>query len=271
MSLSTLSAARADLPVFPGATLPEQLINGRNAALAALREYRPNLAFDVAQARENFAQVDAWMERNSGDLKATLEDPRVETLPERVKTAFNSDTAQNFVIAGFTIAAEGLGPWTSGAVAANLSESFARSDASDRLAVFGSVVKMKQSGYLDRLFRPQATSGFGLAPVVVWAIAVTTVLLASLLLTYLYRCKQLEMNNRTMRDLCEKAQASGDQKTVADCVAATKDLQVGDDMFGVASIGKAIVVGAVLLGGLYLAATLLPEMLAKRATSRRTA
>jgi len=270
VDLSALSAARADLPAFPGATLPEQLVNGRNAALAALRAYRPNLAFDVAAARQSFDQVDAWMERNSADLKATFEDPHVEALPERVKTAFDAVTTQNFVIAGFTIAAEGLGPWTSGAVAANVSESFARDDAAQRLAVFGSVVRMKENGYLDRLFRPQPTSGFGVAPVVVWAIAVTTVLLAALMLTYLYRSKQLEANNRLMRDLCEKAQAAGDQKTVLACLDATKDLQTGDDLFGLASIGRTLAIGAVILGGLYIAATLLPEVLAKRASARRT-
>lgn len=264
MSLVDLSVQRANLPTFPGATLPEQMVAGRNAALAILRLYKPDLAFDVDAASQNLRVIDGWAERNGATLEAVFADPNASALPEQVRLSFDNATAQQFVVAGFTMAAIGMGPWMSGAVAANTSEVWARDDAAARLRVFGAIVQMHQSGYLKSLFaQGQAAAGFGMIPVAyVVAIVVTTVLLAAVLAAYLYAVKQLEQNNRLMRDLCEKAQASGDQATTTACVEAAKGLQ-DSDLFGIKSIGKTVVVMAAIIGGIWLAATYGPGLLKK--------
>jgi hypothetical protein len=256
--LATLSMARAGLPSFPGSNLAEQLIAGRDQALAALRQYVPNLAFDPAGAQAVLNQVSAWEERNRNDLSAVLADPSVEALPGAVQISFGSDKAQQYVIAVFTQAAAGLGPWSSGRVASEVNSGqiiqsmWAKEDAQARLNVFGSIVKMQTDGYLRQLFQPpgSGTQGFGIAPVIVWAIAITVVALAAVILMQLYAAKKLEANNKTMTDLCKKAQADGDTATVSECIKAAADLQQGSIFPGLEGvISNLWKVGAVALVG----------------------
>jgi hypothetical protein len=116
--LATLAAGRAQLPVFPGATLPDQLAAGRAAAEAILQKYVPGFSYDQGLADATLAKIGVWEERNQADLQAALANPNTEKLPQAICLAFGSDMAQQFILAGFTRAAWGLGPWQSGAVAA---------------------------------------------------------------------------------------------------------------------------------------------------------
>lgn len=262
MALIDSSLSRAELPVFPGATFQEQLVNGRNAALAVLQKYKPNLSFDVNAARQNLRTITSWMERNSADLQTVMGDPSASALPERIRIAFDPKSAQNFVVASFTVAAVGLGPWISGAVIANTTPEFAKADAEARLRVFASILQMEKSGYLDSLFHAEESvlAGLGVPPAVLAAIVIGTVLLAAVVAACVYYVKQLEANNRVMRDLCEKAQASGDTATVRGCIEATKGLQ-DSDLFGAKSIANAVVLGAVALGGIWLLVTYGPGLM----------
>lgn len=267
MSLEAVSASRADLPTFPGASVLEQLLNGRAAALTVLLKYRPGLAFDLDAASQNFRAVDGWMERNGAELEKAMADENASVLPERVRLAFDKKTAQDFVIGGFTMAAVGLGPWVSGAVEANTSQEWARSDAQSRLRVFASIVQMEQTGYLRSLFSegPGAVAGLGVLPVVpiIVGVVVATVMLAAVYAVYCYSVKQVELNNRLMRDLCERAQQQGDKATVAACIEATKGLQ-NIDPFGLQSIGKTIALGLLVFGGVWAALTYGPALLKKK-------
>ena len=260
--LATLSLARAGLPSFPGASLPEQLLAGRDQALAALRQYVPTLAFDPAGAQAVLNQVSAWEERNRDALASVLADPSSEALPSAVQLSFGSDVAQQFVIACFTQAAQGLGPWTSGrvdreqSVGTTIQSAWAREDAQTRLNVFGSIVKMDQDGYLAQLFQPpgSGTQGFGIAPVIVWAVVVGVVALATVLLLTFYAAKKLDANNKTMTDLCKKAQSDGDAATVKACIDATADLQKGSIFPGidafVTNLWKVVAIAAVAYVGI---------------------
>jgi hypothetical protein len=249
--LATLSMARAGLPTFPGSTVAEQLLNGRDAALAVLRTYVPALAFDPGAAQSVLSQVSVWEERNRDALGQVLGDPSVEALPQALQLALGSDKAQQFVIAVFTQAATGLGPWASGTIGAEVAlgttiqKRWADEDALARLNVFGSIVKMDQDGYLAQLFQPpgQATQGFGMGPLVAlaWVVVVGVVALATVLLLQLYAAKKLEANNKLMGDLCKKAQASGDAATVAECIKATENLQQGSIFPGVDELVKGII------------------------------
>lgn len=276
--LAALSLARADLPVFPGNTLPSKLLAGRAAAEAALRKYVPDLAFDITAANAVLAKVDVWEERNRDVLQATLADPSATALPDAVKIAFDSATAQAFVIATFTRAAWGIGPWMSGAVGKEaltpgvktINPAWAQEDAGYRLQVFGAIVKMDEVGYLKALFEPPApgsTQGygaFGIAPVVVWAVVVAVVAIAALFLLYLYSSKRLADNNRLMQDLCDKAQKDGDADTVKQCIEATRSLQAESMIPGVGDLASGLVKVAAIVGLVWVGFQVIPPLLKKR-------
>jgi len=274
--LAMLSVDRAGLPDFPGATVSEQLLAGRNAALAVLRKYVPTLSFDVTAADEVLRAIEAWEERNSAALSSTLQNPSAAALPEQIRLAFGSDKAQQFIIAVFTRAAVGLGPWTSGRVSAEVSlgqmpgvsDTWARTDAAYRLRVFGGIVRMEQTGCMQHFFVDPSVkcgaSGLGVAPLLVWAVVVAVVLVAALVLMFIYSARRLDENNRLMRTICERAQADGDKATVAQCVQATKDLQAESMIPGlgeaISSLGKLVGVGLLA----YAALKYGPELWKKR-------
>lgn len=269
--LADLAVSRASLPLFPGTSYPEQLANGRGMAEAILRQYVPDLSFDVARAEETIRQVAAWQERNQAVLDTSFADASATHLPAQACLALGSDRAQAYILAQFTLAASGLGPWMSGAVAREVEQGvriqlrWAQEDAQTRLQVFGAIVKMETDGYLKTLFRqpapgtPQTScgsgaSGFGFVPVVIWAVAVVLIAVAALFLVYRYAAERMQANNRLLADLCKEAQKRGDQETIAKCVDATRALQA--DVPGLSevssAVGKAVVVAAVVGAGYLL-------------------
>ena len=252
-----LDRVRNRLPAFPGATVREQLINARAQTHAVLLQYVPDLKFDVSEARDVMSQVNAWVERNRQELEQAMQSAE-HTLPEWLALNMgSSDQVQQWVIANFTMAAAGLGPWESGKVdqlaldpASDVSQHWAASDAQLRLNTFGMIIKMEQDGELAYIFRgpPSGTQGFG-AVLPVWAIIVIVIGLAAVV-TYLYlESRKLELNNKLMRDICERAQREGDKETVAMCIKATKELQESTPWQQVIEqTGKV----ALILGGGYL-------------------
>lgn len=215
----------------PGASLPEQLVAGRNAALQVLRIYVPGFAYDVGAADAQMRQIDAWAERNSAAL-GDIMSSSAEQLPEQLRLQMGSERAQSWILSSFTQAAAGLGPWTSGAVSQMASrlelinERWARADAAQRLDMFALIVKLERDGALRAIFVPPpgAASGFGALPV--WAIVVVIVALAAALVTGVVLWRRIELNNRLMRDICERAYADHNEAIVAKCIEATRDLQV---------------------------------------------
>lgn len=252
----SLDRIRSRMPVFAGATVREQLLNARAQTHAALLKYAPDLKFDVGEARDVMSQVNAWVERNRGDLEEAMKSSG-QTLPEFL--AFNmgsSEQVQQWVIANYTVAAQGLGPWEAGKIdrlasdpQSDVSQHWAASDAQLRLNTFGMLIKMDSDGELAYIFKdPQGMQGFGAFPV--WAIIVIAIGLAAVV-TYLYlESRKLELNNKLMRDICERAQAEGDTKTVEMCIKATRDLQASTPWkMVVEQVGTV----ALYLGGGYLA------------------
>lgn len=223
--LGLLAISRAGLPDFPGASYQEKLESGRQQALAALGKYVPTLGFDVAGADQVLRQVDAWEERNQAALEAAFADPSMQTLTDQIALSLSPKTAQAFLVACYTRAAYGLGPWRSGAIT-QISDTWAQTDAETRLQVFGGIVKMDQDGFLAQLYASSSTQGygaFGLGPVA--AIVIVAIAWAAIYAVYLSANKRLDANNRTMQQLCADAQARGDTDTVQKCVEATADLQ----------------------------------------------
>jgi hypothetical protein len=254
---AALARLRAEgLPQFTGVTVPDQLQNGRDQARAVLLKYVPALKFDLIEARDVMSHVDAWVERNQEDLAAVMGAPE-KNLPQWLQTQLgNSQQVQQWVIANFTVAAAGMGPWMSGRVASMVSrgeatQDWADQDAAARLDAFAMIMKMDADGDLALIFRgPEAVSGFGVAPVIIWAIVVAVVALAAVVATYFFIARRLELNNALMRDICAKAQADGDTATVNKCIEATRDIQVSTPWEGVTKeVGKV----ALILGAGYLA------------------
>jgi len=264
--LAALSVQRSNLPRFgqPGDNYATQLMIGRDAAFAAIKKYVPDLSYDESAASKTLRDIDVWEQRNRSELTVVMSDQSASALPTKIQTSLGSDKAKAFIVAVFTTASSGLGPWVSGAVGSaasmggKVNTEWARVDAETRLQVFGGIVKMEADGQLSKFFVPPGgTSGFGLVPpVVVWAVVVAAVAIASLVLVYLYAAKRLEMNNKLMRDLCESAQMSGDKDTVAACIGATKELQ-SQGFVPTSWIGT-VLFGGVLVGGIYVAAKYAP-------------
>ena len=261
--LGLLAISRAGLPDFPGASYQEKLANGRAAALAALQKYVPAMTFDPGGADTVLRQVEAWEDRNAAALEAAFNDPSMETLTNDIALSLSPATAQAFIVACYTRAAYGLGPWGSSLIT-TVSPTFAQADAETRLQVFGGIVQMDNDGFLAQLYAPpQSTSGFGLAPLGFLVIAV--VALAAILAVYLYANKRLDANNRVMAELCKTAQAQGDQAAIDKCIDATKDLQMAG-LFPGFGTGLGTVVGlAAILGLVWLGWQFLPRGAGERA------
>jgi len=257
------------LPQFPGATIPEKLFNGRAHAEIILRKYVPGFVYDEDNAREVMSRVNIWVMRNEASLNTVMASSSTSMPHALQETMGNSNLVQQWVIANFTLAAQGLGPWQSGRVGAEvanpkskISGAWADTDAQSRLDSFGMILKMERDGDLEYIFRgPSAVSGtgFGIANVVVWAIVVTVVMFAAVVLTYYYMSKRLELNNAIMKELCEKAQEEGDKATVDKWLEASRDLQMASPWKSLTSaVGRV----ALILCGTYLAAQyLLPFIL----------
>ncbi len=244
------------LPQFAGASVPEQLQNGREQARAALLRYVPALKFDLVAARDVMSHVDAWVERNQDDLANVMASPEKD-LPNWLQTKLgNSDQVQQWIIANFTVAAAGMGPWTSGRIAAlvdkgEVTQQWADADAQARLDAFAMIVKMDADGDLRYIFEgpPQGAAGFGAVPLV-WAIVVAVVAIAAVVATYFFIARRLELNNALMRDICQRAQQEGDTATVQKCIEAARDIQVSTPWEGLTKeLGKV----ALILGGGYIA------------------
>ena len=288
-SLLSQSELRAGLPDFVGATLVDKLVNGRNEAAARLGKYTSTLRYAPAAAADLLHEIKAWQDRNYALLDTYMKNPATDTLPEQVAFEFGPKKAQALVVAGFSEAARGLGPWISGDLQRSMGldpaipEPWVRADAKHRLQVFGSIVKMDDDGDLDKIFHPeqasaQEPSGLGLLPAVVaavgakWlivALILTFIATVALFLVYTYSMEQLRLNNKIMADRCKSAEERGDIETVRQCIAAAADLQKHNPL---SELAPMIMRYAILGGGIYLAITIgVPALGRASAKARREA
>lgn len=263
MSLVRASERRlsGELPVFPGRTIVEQLQNGRRAAEAALRRYVPNFRYDREQAAAVMHEVGAWAERRSPALTEAL-DPATNpsnTLPQQLQLELGAVKTQQFVIASFTQAAVGLGPWQSGEIGrliggagtevggTRIDQQWARQDAQLRLRTFGIIVSLERRGELKAIFRPPQppTAGLGaLATGTLVLLAIVTAILAAAVVSFLVIDRQMARNNQLMRDICLRAEGAGNKAVMDECVRAARGLQ--DDPFS--KIADKLLTGALVFG-----------------------
>ena len=235
---SSLSRVQGDLPDFaPGADYPTKLRTGMLASGELIKKYVPGFTFDTASAEQAVRDIDAWAERNQNELSQIMATTQND-LPAALQIALGKKGVQDFLIAGFVTAAQGLGPWQSGKVAeyanagvmvgdTRVTQEWADADARQRLQVFGLIVKLENDGKLAEIFSTEATNGLGIPIGIVIVIAIAIVALAAVICCYLYLSKRMELNNQTLREMCLKAQAEKDQRTVDECLKISQELQEG--------------------------------------------
>ena len=99
---------------------------------------------------------------------------------------------------------------------------------------------------------PFALVGWGLAVIAI--IAVATVAFAAIVITTIYLWHRTNVNNRLMRDLCQKAQDEGRDAVVQSCIEATRDLQqeTVTSQVGSVVLKVALAVAAMYVGGKYV-------------------
>lgn len=281
LSLAQLSAGR----ISPGLTavmgewdinapLPVRLALGRAAARQSLQRYVPEfLGIDAAEAEAQMRDIDAWAARNEAALSAIMASPATE-LPEQLQLQMGAQRAQQFFLANFAQAAAGIGPWESGAVeraAADpnepaVTEAWARDDAQRRLAMFALIVKLDRDGTLGPIFQPPTAALGAIAP---WLIVVVLVVVAAALVTGITLWRRIEVNNRLMADLCEKARQAGDTATVRKCIEAASDLQrVKGPNDAVVAAVTVVGVAAVVWAGLRYGLPLLERRSAAKGSRR---
>lgn len=247
------------MPDFPGATYADKLAAGRAQAEQALRKYVPDFKFDLAAAEAAMADIDAWAERNGEQLGDAI-DPTVNTgddLPENMRLQMGAKRAQSFIVASFTLAAAGIGPWRSGRIAAiaggggtqiadtYVGQDWAIDDAEMRLQTFGLIVGLEQRGQLGPIFAPATAMGALAVGTIILITIVVAIVAAAIVLFVLYD-RQMARNNELMRDICLEAQKQGDERTVAECVKATQDLQTTPLSSFAAEAGKVLAAGLLL-------------------------
>ena len=259
--LSSIASARVAyaLPVFPGATLADQLIAGRAAASQSIRRHLPDFRFDVEASQQAMRDIDAWSMRNDASLQGLLADPNAQSLPESLQLSLGTpDRVRSFLLASFTLAAAGMGPWTSGEVervvsAGEQSDLWAGLDAQSRLQLFGIIVRLDEDDNLGPLLRGEkGLAGFGALPVVA-VVIIASVFFAAVVLTAIYLNRRMELNNRLMAEMCRRAQAEGRDDVVKDCIEATKDLQSETVLSTLTSsiVKIALVATVIYVGGKY--------------------
>lgn len=245
----------------PGQDVPAQLVAGRDQALLVLRKYVPNFSFDEHAADLQMRDIEAWAERNDAQLSDALSSGK-DSLPPSVWLSMGSQRAQSFVLSSFTQAAAGLGPWTSGLVAKYaaerkiINEDWARNDANQRLEMFALILKMERDGSLASVFvAPASDAALGAAPVVpVWVIVVAIVTIAASVIVAVVSWRRIGLNNKTMREFCQRAYDDGNDEVVSHCIEAMRDLQISPLERAAATLTTRV--GTVAIGGAAIYAAL---------------
>lgn len=258
-ALADTALAAAQLPPLPGVTEVDRMVAGRALAAAALKQYVPDFAFDPAEASKALSRISVWQERNANRIEGQLATlAPTEKVTDDIKLELGVTAAQQYILACFTEAAMGMGPHLSGLVdseiargtvlqAQPISDNWRRLDVATRTQVFQTIIKMEGDGTLKQLFVPPpgSTNGFGAIPLLFAAklVAIVVVVVVAMFLVYFYATKRLSLGNAIMKEMCQRAEARGDQAAVLKCIEEAADLQKGDP-FGVSG----------LLGGLGKAA-----------------
>lgn len=275
--LGLLARQRAGLPTFPGATVEEQLANGMAEAAARLKKYTSTASYSVEQADAVIHKVKSFTDRNAAAIQQYLADSTTNDLPDYLQLQLGKDEVAQFAIASYSLAASGLGPWLSGAVAVKVGTGEVEQprmieDADARLAIFGSIVKWDNDGDLATIFAPQQQA-LGITPImagmIIVAVAFVVVGGLALVLHFVNASKVVSKNLDLFDKWCTQAQASGDAATTQKCIETSAGLQ--QQALDYSNPLSLAIKGVLILGGGYLFLVYgLPELLKLLPKSRRS-
>ncbi|NCA17983.1 MAG: hypothetical protein EBS90_13235, partial [Betaproteobacteria bacterium] len=243
---------------FGGSTMNEMLVNGAMQAAKILSNYVGALSYDKLAADELFNKIEAWQAANGPRLQQYIRSG-AETIPEQIRLAFDSRTAQQFVVASFASAVQGLPAWRGSLVSTavkvdpSLNYATAEADGKSRLITFSTIVLLERQGVLREIFNPPpGTNGFGnplVIPVAAWWVIGVVAVAAVCGMVYLaINYQDQKRLNELLKIKCE---ASPDQceKAIDDAIKAELERQKKpplaqvSEAFGLKYLGVAAGVG----------------------------
>lgn len=269
---------------FQGGNLSQKLASGYAAARARLLKYTSTLSFNKGAAEELVHEIRSWQERNRALIDEYMKHPGTDTLPEQIALKLGPEKAQQLVVAGFSEAARGLGPWLGGDIIANyktdpqIPEKWVVADAEKRLAIFASIVKMDDDGDLFKIFKPEeyrklhpAVQGFGGFPAipvgVLIVLALVVVTTVALVFVYLGSMEELRLNNKIMEDRCRRAEERGDTELVKLCIEAAQSATEKDS--GLEGLFRSLFRYALIGGVIYTAAFIALPMVTEKVLKQK--
>lgn len=247
---------------FGGATLNEMLQNGAIQAARVLSKYVGAVSYDRLAADELFDRIEAWQTSHGAQLQQYIRSG-ARTVPEQIRLAFDSKTAQQFIVASFASASAALPAWRgsviSTAVRSDPSLTYAQADADgkSRLITFATIVLLEREGVLNQIFNPPpGTNGMGALPLALAAAApwIVGVIAVVALCGIIYLAINYQDQRRLNQLIEEKCRRSPDQcdetiDKIIDAEIARQGkpaLSQVSEAFGLKSVG--IAAGVALLG-----------------------
>lgn len=293
VELDQLTFWRAEFPEYAGSTRPDQLYNAWKDAEARIKKYT-DLRYSETQAQAILYEVETWIKIHRSQFVDSLKDSSRQEVAAEMQLQLGAVKMQQYIVAAYSEAARGLGPWLSGLVGQNISEGQAsmlrmEQDYYDRIAVFGMIHNMDNDGALDVIFHPEKSSQFasdvGWSPKTIRILVIAGAVVVGLVglgitaavCHYKIESARLQVANKQHEEDCHWAQSmlekdpknSFYQNVVKKCFESTADLmkrsETPDPISG--AVEKLLIVAAVLGVG-YLGLTLLPPLLAARAAKR---
>lgn len=266
---------------FGGKTLNETLVNGAMQAARILSQYVGALTYDKLAADELFDKIQAWQASHGSQLQQYIRSG-AETIPEQIRLAFDSKTAQQFIVASFASAANGLPGWKGSAISnaiktdPTMTQSRAYGDGRSRLVTFSTIVLLERQGVLREIFNPPpGMNGMGAAPVAIaaalpWIIAVVAVAAVCGIVYLALSYKDQQQLNFWVSEKCRRSpaecDATIDQVLQAEIARQGKPaLSQVSEAFGLKYLGAAVGIGILAYVG---AKYVLPSVLEARKSDR---
>jgi len=244
---------------FGGATLNERLVNGSIQAARILSKYVGALTYDKLAAKELFNKIETWQANHGAQLQQYIRSG-AETIPEQIRLAFDSKTSQQFIVASFATAAEGLPAWQGTAISnairkdPSLTQDRAMGDGRSRLITFSTIVLLDRQGVLHEIFNPPpGANGFGALPVALaaalpWIVGVTALAAVCGLVYLALSYKDQQQLNHWVEEKCklspQECSAAIDRVIEAEVARQGKPpLAQVSEAFGLKYLGAAVGVG----------------------------
>jgi hypothetical protein len=113
-------------------------------------------------------------------------------------------------------------------------------------------VQLDRNGSLQAIFVPPAEGAHGLGALPIWAVVVVLVVVAAAVVVLILGWRRLTLNNRLLRDLCERAAKEGREEVLRACIKATENLTISPlEKASTEFLGK-IATGLITAGVVYV-------------------